>query len=678
MLRVTGALSIGIGLAASLEPVHVGWPLAAAAGLSIAFFLPLPIEQRGPWRGGAILGLFICLGFLSMSLDQADRVDESHDPEPFFTARLLEAPRGKNNWLGADAELVHTHSDSSSSVARGKIKLMFAREAVQDSLGLSPKLARGSLIVSAAELLAPSPPANPHTFDYKAFLAMRGIHRQAWLRAEDFSVLSVPAKPNTVERIRAYISTRIDAHYWDPRDAGVARALLLGDKSGLDEATQLAYSSTGAVHVLAVSGLHTVVIAAVIVWLLGLIIGERYPWLRFALLALGLFGYALLTGLSESVLRACFMFLLVFAGRIVRRDAHGLNNLGAAAAITLLVSPASLFALGFQLSYLAVAGIMVFYKQIELWMATGNRYVDWAGAAVAVSLAATLGTLPVTIFYFHQFPTYFALSTPVVFGTTAALWALLGELALDGILQLFGISFQYTFVLSNVLIYACNEFLTWLADLPGVLVEGLWPSAITITLLLLTTALAGIVVNRKRRDLAFITAALLLCTGLSALFDAWRKLGEDQLVVYALKNGAVIDIFEHGQLAHAQLGAVTEKEFQREVNGHRAALGHLALTGHALHPVGGDTASLQVFEYADLHWAYISSKDPKLADHPPPVEWVVFAQPRLLEAAEIRRLFPESDILLCERPPFWLRSSWDSVGTRLHILPEQGAYIREL
>ena len=648
--------------------------------MSVALLaLPLPLEHRARWRGGAMLLLFGCFGYASMILGRTQPQKSVAATEnvraqegQFFIARLRENPRGNGNWLGADADLLERTGDSSWLNASGKVKLMFARAALSET---ESSLGKGSIIVSAAALDAPDGPLNPHSFDYSKFLAQRGIYQQAWLRARDFAVVAEADPPGLLDRFRSYCAARIEAHYRSPREAGVAKALLLGDKSGVDEATRLTYTATGAVHVLAVSGLHTGVIAAVVVFVMSMLFGKRWPWLRFVLLLLALLAYALLTGMSPSVVRSSFMFALVFAGKILREDSQPLNNLGAAAVLTLLISPAALFSLGFQLSYLAVAGILLFQQPIARRLATGYRYVDYVGAAVAVGIAATLGTFPVTIFHFHQFPIYFALSTPVVFGVGLALWLLVGELALDALLQLVGLSFDYTFSISNAVVYGCNEFLLALTRLPNVLLEGLWPSAITVLLLLSATAVTAVLVNRRQRRLAFAAAALFALAGSSAAWDTYTKHTTNELIVYALRSGLVVDNFSGGQLSSLQLEGVRPADHQREVAPHRAALGH---AGSATLPSGitalGDTMHAQFYSIGQWRWAAVLGREPHLLAAAPEVDWVVVSKSKYIEPAELARAFPGADYLLCDRPPLWMRSAWDSLGAQVHILPDDGAY----
>ena len=688
MVRIAGALAAGI-TAATLPAAtpSLAWPLGVAVVAAGVLLAPVSLVQRGFVRGVAVLLLFAGFGLASMTLERSRLEAIPSEVGPYFVARLLEAPRGRSAWLGADAELLESWNGELRASARGTVKLMFAREAItsdgaaafaKTDLAAPAALDRGSLIVSAAEVAPVRGPLNPDAFDYRRFLAARGVHAQAWLRDGDFRAVGPPAPPTRLARLRAYLGARIDAHYRDAREAGVARALLLGDKSGLDEATRLTYTATGAVHVLAVSGLHTGVVAAIVVWLLAAVLRGRWPWLQFGGLVLALVGYALLTGLSPSVLRASFMFAVVFAGRLLRLDGQPLNTLGAAAVMTLLVSPGSLFALGFQLSYLAVAGILLFYRSIARRLATGIKPVDWIGGAVAVSIAATVGTAPVTVFHFHQFPVYFALSTPVVFGVSLALPTLIAELALDAALQLFGVTWAYTFALSNALIYGCNVFLLALARLPNVLLDGLWPDGATVALLLVATVSAAVYLHRRSRPAAWAATALFAASGLTTLASNAGKLAYGEATVYALREGAVVDIFYGYNLRSARLGAVDEAQEQREAGPHRAALGRPIAEYGSLPSLAGDTAVARFYADGQVRWAELSAIDPPMVAGAPAVDWVLVHDASRLEPEEVIVAFPGADFLLADRPPPWLRAAWDSLGARAHILAEDGAYVRRL
>ena len=198
-------------------------------------------------------------------------------------------------------------------------------------------------------------------------------------------------------------------------ELSVMSALTIGDKTLLDRDLKASYSVAGASHILAVSGLHVGVVYWVFVTLLSQIIrGERLRKVRSVLALLALWSYTFITGLSPSVVRASIMLSMVSFAQLVDRKSVTLNTVFASAFMMLLFRPAYLFDVGFQLSYTAVLSILLFQEKIYLVIMCKNNFIDKLWSLLSVTLAAQLGTMPLTLYYFHQFSNYFWLSGFVV------------------------------------------------------------------------------------------------------------------------------------------------------------------------------------------------------------------------------------------------------------------------
>ena len=205
-------------------------------------------------------------------------------------------------------------------------------------------------------------------------------------------------------------------------------ALTLGYKEELGKELRRHFQASGAAHVLAVSGLHTGIIYGVLLWLLTL--GGRFKplyenWLGRGLLSLiliaAMWGYAWLTGMTPSVVRAVVMVTVFEVGCMFYRQAISLNTIAAAAVLILLVKPQDLWSVSFQLSFAATFAIVLFAKQMELYLhrkewnyTFRGRFFDFIVGTIIISIAAQLGTLPITMYYFGQVSTYFLLTNLIV------------------------------------------------------------------------------------------------------------------------------------------------------------------------------------------------------------------------------------------------------------------------
>ena len=679
LLRAATALAVGIVLANAYPDIAWGYVAVVGAITLIGFVAPIGLSWRATARGGATLLLVALAGYVHMRVHLDDRSAAALPPHDFFIAELLEVPRGQGDWLGADARVTNVRQEGRDSAVDVRVRLMFERADVAaaerggDS-AVPRLLLPGATLVSSARLDSVSPPRNPHAFDYASLLARRGITRQAWLRSPEYRVVAAAPTPAALARVRSWIASRIDAGIGGSREAGVAKALLLGDKSGIDESTRLTYTATGAVHVLAVSGLHTGVIAFVLVWLLQRGLRRRHLPLQFALLLAGLFAYVALTGYSPSVIRASVMFAIIFAGRLWRQRAQGLNNLGAAALVTLVYDPGLLLTLGFQLSYLAVAGIMLFYRPLRRHLLLPYWELPRLSDLLAVSIAATVGTAPLTIYYFHQFPIYFALSGLVAVPLVSlALPTLLATVALDGLALAVGLEAPWLYGPATALLWACNAFLEQLARLPHVLLEGLWPPPLVVALALVTVGLSGVLVTNRRRPVYYATIVTLVLATAAQVTNSLGRRTTSETIVYSLRDGHIVDVRMAGYTYVASDGTATERSLDRDVRPHRRALGFAEGASAEAEAVYEDSA-FAFYVVGDTRWAEI--RDPARALPPASwsLDWVSVAEPDGVDPASLAQAFPGAQILLGRRPPPWERAAWEPYRDRVHLLGD-AAYV---
>jgi len=263
-----------------------------------------------------------------------------------------------------------------------------------------------------------APPTFPNEFDYKGYLASKGIHFRQFL-GKNLLVLPVPKTYQlkfTLEHLRHYFAQVIDRYVIRTESKQIALALLLGQKESLGKEVKQAYSATGTQHILAVSGLHVGIIYSILLLPLTYFKQEGHALRKsYLLLVMGLIWiYSLMTGFSPSVVRAVVMFSLVTLGQMRKRKPSIWNILSFSALLLLVLDPGVRTDLGFQLSYLAVAGIVGLQPLIlQLW-SPPNRILDYFWQMAAVTLAAQLITSPLTVHYFHTFPSYFLLANLLI------------------------------------------------------------------------------------------------------------------------------------------------------------------------------------------------------------------------------------------------------------------------
>ena len=276
----------------------------------------------------------------------------------------------------------------------------------------------GSRILTSAVPNEISTPSNPNQFDYKHYQNIRGVTHQVYLSSIDFTVLNGQWGNPVIKKINAFRSkllSRLSNSQLYKNQFSVCSALLLGDKSEMSQELKQTFSEAGVIHVLAVSGLHVGIIFLLINKLL--VFMSRTQVLRIIkllILLLCLWSYAFITSLSPSVMRAVTMFGFIAIANVMQRQTNIYNTLAASAFLLLILEPNMVFEVGFQLSYLAVLGIVSIYPIIYPLFVFKSKWTDTLWQLICVSIAAQIATFPLGIFYFHQFPNYFLVANILV------------------------------------------------------------------------------------------------------------------------------------------------------------------------------------------------------------------------------------------------------------------------
>lgn len=403
----------------------------------------------------------------------------------------------------------------------------------------------GQVLLAKARLQEVSAPLNPHEFDYKSYLASQKIHHQLFVQSfvplEKVSVQSF-WKITALES-RAYLLEVINRFLPDKEAVAVVKAMVLGQRSALDRTLRQAYADAGVMHVLAVSGLHV----GMVFFLMSLLfaplqhsLGKRIFWLALTLLVL--WCYAWLTGLAPSAQRASVMFSIIAIGKAIQRRGNIYNSIGISAFILLLIDPLLIRQVGFQLSYLAVLGIVYLQPRISAWYQPGNAFKKKLWELFSVSLAAQLATFPLGLYYFHQFPTYFFignfLAVPLAF---CILYGTLLLMVLHWI-PLLGLAIGW---LVNVLVLGLNYWVSLTEQLPL--------STLTATITAPETALLYLCIisvllffRQRSFSWAVVSFSLMLLLASLGLMRAHTVKSQQSLTIFQIPGHTLMQ-FVHGQ-----------------------------------------------------------------------------------------------------------------------------------
>lgn len=273
----------------------------------------------------------------------------------------------------------------------------------------------GDRVMVKAKLTPPGPVVNPNAFDYGEYLWTQGILLTGFVEARDVVIEKSAPWYNLYTftyLLRNAMMDRTYALIGNNEQADLICGLLFGYRDRIDVSTEEMFVNTGAVHLLAVSGMHVILIYANIRWLFRFLRLDRLFSARsvavLAIISIWIFSF--IVGLAPSIVRASMMLTLLILGEILKRHTNSMNLVSAGAVMILMYNPLTLFDVGFQLSFAAVLGIINLQKPIKAALPVFLNRIPHVSDLIAVTIAAQVATLPLILYYFHQFPTYFILT----------------------------------------------------------------------------------------------------------------------------------------------------------------------------------------------------------------------------------------------------------------------------
>lgn len=417
---------------------------------------------------GVLISLFLfALGVQLVIFKQQNKCclkEEEHT----FIATLIESPAEKENSVKTVLK-INSIKDSADWTKTNTLLLCYFEK---DSATLS--LSLGDQIVAHAYINEIKHTGNPFAFNYKKYLSFKEIYNQSYIEKEKFRILAqnkgsklkLLSNKTRKQLLQVYQQNNIQGD-----EFAVLSALTLGYKDELTPELKESFSTSGAMHILAVSGLHVGIIYIILCKLLFFLEKNRYGNILRSLITIAtLFFYAFLTGLSDSVMRATIMLSFISFGNVFTRQMNIYNSIAASAFILLLLNPYSVMSVGFQLSYAAVLSIVFFQPKIYSLFSFKKQIPDYIWQLVSVAVAAQIGTFPITVHYFNQFPAYFIVTNIIIIP--------LATLIIYGALILF--IFSFSTVISSVIAKVINFFLivlntsiNFIENLPGSSISGL-------------------------------------------------------------------------------------------------------------------------------------------------------------------------------------------------------------
>ncbi len=671
--------------------IHVGisWLiLSIGIILLIAFFF---ISFLKRFRFSLISGVIITLLFLSIGSLLIWYKDIRHDKqwlgnfyngEQTLVAILEEPPVEKTKSIKSDATVTALIGNDAKIKVKGKIIIYFKKDwpAGQPDSPLQ-QLTYGSQIIFNKPLQEIKNSGNPGGFDYKRYSLFQDITYQVYLKPDEFIVLKNKNENwldkflfATREKVVGIIRKNIPGE----KEQGLAEALLIGYKNDLDRTLVQSYTNTGVVHIIAISGMHL----ALVYWLLLRIFKplkrkKNIKWLRPILIIAGLWVFSLLAGAQASVLRSAVMFTCIVIGENMSKKTSILNTLAISAFILLCYDPFWLWDVGFQLSYAAVLSIVIFMQPIYDLFYVRNKILDFIWKLNAVTIAAQILTVPVSLYHFHQFPNYFLFTNFVAVPLSSII--VLGEIFLCFVSFLPLLATLVGKILTW-LIWLMNSYIGRIESLPYSLWDGLQVSILqTILLIAAVTGFSFWLMEKAKAGFKAGLIALLSFILLRSI--SFIRSGQQQkIIVYNVPQRQAIDLIHGRKYLFIGDTDLLADDFTRNFHLKPSRIFHRVNPFSQIHDLWRDNNCLVYHSKKILLLDRSISLD--AAPGKTDIDLLVFSKNPAVYVKNLVNNFNIKQVVFDGSTPAWKIYYWkrdcDSLHIPYHDVSEKGAFVMNL
>jgi len=487
-------------------------------------------NYRLRWITGIIFNGFLVLAGYEIACCHHPENDPGYfgrHPDGLFVATVSEPPSSSLTRIKTILEVRYCRENGTWKRSCGK-----AIGYLKSGSG-SSSLQYGDHILLRAGFTAINDNSNPHSFNYARYLKNKGISHRVFAESYDWKTISIKRSGfirRVAIQVRDNLLNILRVNHVEGKEFAVAAALLLGYVDELDAELRNDYAASGAMHILSVSGMHVGIIYIFLEFLLGFL-NKNKPGrlLKAIVLLVFIWFYALVTGLSPCVLRSAAMLSLPILGKSLNRIPNMYNIIAASMVFILALDPFLILDIGFQLSYLAVIGIIVMYKPIYDLYVTSAWFPDKVWSILAVSIAAQIATLPITLYIFHQFPNYFMLTNIFVVPLSSfIIYIGIGMMAVGGIPAVAALCAKVLIFL----VWLLNSVIHLIEQLPWSTIQGIFISTPEMVLLYLLIAFAFLYLTVRKISFLFIFIIVTIMLNLLFLDFKVHRLRSSRMVIF--------------------------------------------------------------------------------------------------------------------------------------------------
>lgn len=556
---------------------------------------------------------------------------------------------------------------------KSKVLVYFEKDSLTKAIKLGDKIYTKSYINEIKHS------GNPFAFNYKEYLRYKDIHYQIYIKKDRFKRIDSNCGSQIIlfsNNLRQKLLSIYQNNQITGNEFAVLSALSLGYKTELTPELKESFSTSGAMHVLAVSGLHVGIIFIILTKLLFFLNRNKHTKLvqSFIVITVLLF-YATITGLSSSVIRATIMFSFICIGKTFTRQVNIYNSISASAFIMLLYNPYTLMDVGFQLSYLAVISIVFFQPKIYSLFTPKHKLTDYIWQLVSVAIAAQIGTFPITIHYFEQFPVYFILSNILIIPIVSII--------IYGAILLF--IFSFSFMLSALIAKALN-WVTWLLNtnvefieqLPFSKITGLIIERIEIYILIAVILFLSFFIIKKQLQYVRL---MLYCLSAFAVYNIYLSYINSQkslFIVYNIPQTSSYSFIDNKQCKLMSDSILNSKNIEYNI---LPLIKHLGIR-NITNTINSDT--VRIFNSYSFHGKRILHiNNNKLLDYKTqnklPADYIILSENTTINIADLTKLFEFKSLIFDASNSHYKIQNWEKECKKLnlhyHSIADNGAFI---
>lgn len=558
MIKLTLYLIIGILLGSflNLETLTILVFLIC----SLVLFGLLKHLLRNRYELQSLLGLIIFINVVTAGLLTESMHDQRHFPNHYLQYQNNDQKVSQNISIEIKEILkpgiyhdkyIANIFKINTNRSTGLILLNIDKDSLKEALNVDDSF------VIRSTLNEINQPLNPHQFDYGAYMGNKYIYRQIF--TTNTSLFKLDKRNSTIlgiaASLRTSIQNRLKPYTFNPNEFSIINALLLGQRQDISKEIYTSYSQAGVIHILAVSGLHVGIILLLLQRVLKPI--ERLPsgkFIKTILIILFLWCFAIIAGLSASIVRAVTMFTVFAIAMNLKRPTNVYNTLAISMFVLLLFKPNFLYDLGFQLSYIAVLAIVSIEPLLSSIWLPKFKIVNFFWRILTVTVSAQIGVIPISLYYFHQFPGLFFISNLVIIpclGAILGLGIVIIVLAMVHLLPSWLASFY------GLVIATMNAFVNWVSEQESFIFQNISFSLGQVIFCYVLIILLLMIIHQRSFKLMVVIFIIIISFQIfqfhlkyKSSYDAFIVFHKSRYSIFGLKHNKTITIHHNLKPQH--------------------------------------------------------------------------------------------------------------------------------